>query len=264
MGILTESQKSTFEENGYVVIDTQIPGTLLDQVIEDLSGYWGEVKPKGVSHADSHRIQEAWRISQSIKDLAVCPRILQILTELYGRKPLPFQTLNFPIGTEQAAHSDSIHFNSEPFGMMCGVWIALENIGMDQGPLIYYPGSHRLPEMNYPDIGLEPERKNYPRYEAYLEELIQKQELKPSYGILKKGEALVWAANLLHGGAPQNDKSLTRHSQVTHYYFEGCKYWRPVHSRGKRFYYKPKWIPYEGDGKGRLKVTRWLRSILNK
>lgn len=28
---------------------------------------------------------------------------------------------------------------------MCGVWVALEDVGPDQGPLVYYPGSHRWP-----------------------------------------------------------------------------------------------------------------------
>ncbi|MBL4575395.1 MAG: phytanoyl-CoA dioxygenase family protein [Opitutaceae bacterium] len=230
MKTLTEAQKKSFEENGYLVIDTGIADAVLDQVIEDLSGYWGDVKPEGVSHADEHRIQSAWKISESINHLAICPRILDILSELYAKKPLPFQTLNFPIGTEQAAHADSIHFNSEPFGMMCGVWVALEDIGRDQGPLIYYPGSHRMAEMNYRDVGLEPGLVNYPDYETHLQGLIRKEKLEPVYGLLKKGEALIWAANLLHGGSIQNDKTLTRNSQVTHYYFDGCKYWRPSHS----------------------------------
>ena len=29
---------------------------------------------------------------------------------------------------------------------MCGVWVALEDITEDNGPLHYYPGSHRLPD----------------------------------------------------------------------------------------------------------------------
>ena len=40
----------------------------------------------------------------------------------------------------------------------------------------------------------------------------------------------IWAANLLHGGSRQNDRSLTRWSQVTHYYFEDCVYYTPGHS----------------------------------
>ena len=46
----------------------------------------------------------------------------------------------------------------------------------------------------------------------------------------RKGEAFIWAANTLHGGEPIADPESTRRSQVTHYYFEGCRYWTPLTS----------------------------------
>lgn len=46
----------------------------------------------------------------------------------------------------------------------------------------------------------------------------------------KKGQALIWSANLLHGGCPHIDKNHTRWSQVTHYYFEDCIYYTPAFS----------------------------------
>ncbi len=45
------------------------------------------------------------------------------------------------------------------------------------------------------------------------------------FGTIKQGQALIWYANLLHGGAAQTDLSRSRHSQVTHYYFENCTYY---------------------------------------
>ena len=42
---------------------------------------------------------------------------------------------------------------------------------------------------------------------------------------LKKGQAVIWAANLLHGGRPIRDPERTRHSQATHYYFEDCAHY---------------------------------------
>ncbi len=38
-----------------------------------------------------------------------------------------------------------VHFNSIPQRFMCGVWVAMEDIAPDNGPLHYYPGSHKLP-----------------------------------------------------------------------------------------------------------------------
>jgi hypothetical protein len=46
--------------------------------------------------------------------------------------------------------------------------------------------------------------------------------------LARKGQALIWCANLLHGGSPQTDTRLTRWSQVTHYYFDDCIYYTPA------------------------------------
>ena len=69
------------------------------------------------------------------------------------------------------------------------------------------------------------------KYVAYYEPLIQKametNGLKPDTLVAKKGDVLIWAANLVHGGLPVKDQSRTRWSQVTHYYFEDCLYYTP-------------------------------------
>ena len=80
--------------------------------------------------------------------------ILRLLETLYGRPAFPFQTLTFPVGTQQPPHSDSVHFSAVPDGFMCGVWVALEDIDTDNGPLIYYPGSHRWPHFGNEHIGV--------------------------------------------------------------------------------------------------------------
>jgi hypothetical protein len=148
-----------------------------------------------------------------------------------------------------------MHFNSMPSGYMCGAWVALEDIDLDNGPLVYYPGSHKLPELTVEHINrvFPPEsdfyttEDLYSRYERLIDSRIERFELKPEYGVLKKGEALIWAANLLHGGAPQNDRGRTRYSQVTHYFFQGCRYYTPLHSRGTEVHWRqPTWITDDG------------------
>ena len=71
-------------------------------------------------------------------------------------------------------------------------------------------------------------------------------ELKPEYATIRRGQTLLWASNLLHGGSPQRDKSRTRYSQVTHFFFEGCRYWTPLHSDGEDIEWRrPEWITDE-------------------
>jgi len=121
--------------------------------------------------------------------------------------------------------------------------VALEDIDADNGPLIYYPGSHRLPEYSMQDLGLGTGYEYYKDYEQKVQGLINKHALQPEYGTIKKVEALIRHANLLQGGAPQKDMSRSRHSQVTHYYFADCEYYTPMNSDGKSVRYRrPEWV----------------------
>src|SRR5262249_54340398 len=86
--------------------------------------------------------------------------------------------------------------------------------------------------------------KHYPQYEEFIENTIRDHNLQPSYGTIKKGQALLWASNLLHGGSKVRDPKRTRQSQVTHYFFEGCTYYTPMLSqKTKLFLRQPNWIP---------------------
>lgn len=90
------------------------------------------------------RVPDAWRSSAAVRDLALLRELQQLLLCCWGREPFAFQTLNFPVGTQQHIHSDAVHFHTEPAGFMCGIWVVLEPIHPDAGPLEYLPGSHRL------------------------------------------------------------------------------------------------------------------------
>jgi ectoine hydroxylase-related dioxygenase (phytanoyl-CoA dioxygenase family) len=240
-----EVQRDRFERDGYLVIEEPVAdGALLDAIVDGLDHRYGKPlhERDGVVYY-RNRIQDAWKIDDRVKALALAPPVLALLEDLYGRRPLPFQTLNFRIGTQQKAHSDALHFNSEPEGFMCGVWVALEDVDLDNGPVVFYPGSHKLPFMLMADAGLEPGEESYGSYEEHIARLIERERLEPRHGTMRKGQALVWAANLLHGGAPQPDRARSRHSQVTHYFFEGCRYWAPMTSSGDDIRWRePHWI----------------------
>ena len=154
------------------------------------------------------------------------PDLLRLLSFLLGKKVIPFQTLNFTLGSEQRAHSDSIHMTTEPPGYLIATWIALEDCTPDNGPLFYYPGSHRLPYVTTDDydsgntvftIGDSSNR----RYEDRIEEIIRQQGLQKQLFTAKRGDVLIWHANLLHGGSPILKTGATRRSMVCHYFAEG-------------------------------------------
>ncbi len=240
--ILSPEQIAEFHERGVLKVDFGFAAELPDQIVRKVDSLYEN--PYRENPLQPTRVQDAWKQVDEVRQLAVDRNVLAALEQLVGRKALPFQTLNFPIGTTQCAHSDTIHFNTMPEGYMAGVWVALEDIDLDNGALVYYPGSHKLPYYSMQDLGLEPGYAHYHEYEQCIQNLIADENLQPEYGVINKGEAIIWHANLLHGGSSRKDIARTRHSQVTHYYFEGCKYYTPMESKpGKPSFRHPFWIP---------------------
>jgi ectoine hydroxylase-related dioxygenase (phytanoyl-CoA dioxygenase family) len=178
------------------------------------------------------RVQDAWRRCPSVRALANSPVVSRLLSAVYGRRAFPFQTLNFQRGSQQDVHTDTIHFHSEPGGFMCGVWIALEDIEPGCGPLTYYPGSHKLPVMTMRGAGVnrpDPGPDDYVRH--YLPAIANRLEsggFAAQEALLKKGQALVWVANLSHGGSAIARPDSTRRSLVVHFFFENCVYHTPM------------------------------------
>jgi ectoine hydroxylase-related dioxygenase (phytanoyl-CoA dioxygenase family) len=169
------------------------------------------------------KIMFAFHVSPLIRSIGEDEELQQILSLLMGKEMSLFQSINFIKGSEQRTHSDTIHMTTFPLGNMLAVWVALEDISEDNGPLHYYPGSHQLPYILNKDFGNEGStlflgNKTYADYEDKIEAIIQEQQLEKKTFLAKKGDIFIWHANLLHGGNPMNDPNLTRKSMVFHYY----------------------------------------------
>jgi Phytanoyl-CoA dioxygenase (PhyH) len=224
-----EQLVKTFARDGYVQFDTQLDDELIERAIRDMK----MIPPESLVFSDTTRLQNAWERSDAIRQIAIAPRIMQILRVLYQREPYPFQTLSFCRGSQQRTHSDTIHFGSIPNGFMCGVWIALEDIDEANGPLHYFPQSHKLPVYDLLDIGVSAFSQaqafeNYARYENFVEGMMVHEGLQRRELHIRRGQALIWASNLYHGGQPILDEKRSRLSQVTHYHFHGCMYFAPL------------------------------------
>ncbi len=162
--------------------------------------------------------------SEIIKKITLDRKTLSILYFILGKDVIPFQTINFITGSEQRTHSDSIHMTTYPLGYLIAIWIALEDIGPEQGPLSYYPGSHKLNYILNEDydkgstalkIG---DDKHYSAYENKIAEVAKQSNIPKQIFSAKKGDILIWHANLLHGGEPISNPKLTRKSMVIHYF----------------------------------------------
>lgn len=215
---------TNLSENGFAVIDfpelnfEEISANLIRRLSEESD--WRAYR-EGIPV--DMRIQDAWKSgNDDVRKLAVNLEIRGLLSALYGRTAIPFQTLNFPVGTQQNYHSDMVHFSSSPERFMCGVWIALEDVDADNGPLIYFPGSHKVPFYNNEQLGICVRdfvgRPTQEMYHEYWNAIVEKHDFVRTEFHAKKGQAAIWAANLLHGGLfNEKDRALGGHK--SHIFF---------------------------------------------
>ena len=245
-----------YHTDGYIVIDLGLSDQEIEAVVSDMKK--AAADEETVYHADhfqyteSKRIFEMWKDSKAATEMCTNKKVMETLELLYGKEPYPFSTINFFKGTDQPSHSDVIHFHTYPAQWMCGVWIAFEDVDETNGSLLYYPGSHRWPLYEYDELGLphpdeveNGEEENYRHYEEFLRQLIKQNNATPAIAKLKKGQALVWAANLLHGGCNVEgvtDFNKTRLTQANHYFFKGCEqYYHPMFTQKFKGSYASKW-----------------------
>lgn len=209
-----------WDKNGYIILPEYLSAELVDKIN-------GEIQLALDSGAidfnyTQRKILFAYEQVPVLKEVINHVGIKTKLEQLVGAEVVPFQSINFLKGSEQAAHSDSVHMASYPLGGLIAIWVALEDIDEQNGGLFYYPGSHKLPYATNRDIGnstgmlLSPNpNKNY---EEYLQKVIHKSSFTKQHFIAKKGDILIWHANLIHGGLPHLDTSLSRKSMVVHYF----------------------------------------------
>jgi hypothetical protein len=164
-----------------------------------------------------------------LKTLTHDRRLLDLLTFLMGVPAIPFQTITGFAGSQQLPHSDAIHMTTYPPGYLSAAWIAFEDIHPDCGPLVYFPGSHRLPYLMTHHIADDHVDEQYKRtrwyndvYEKEIQRLIGEHNLEDKYLCCGKGDVLIWHSNLIHGGSPRKDLQLSRRAMVGHFFGEGA------------------------------------------
>lgn len=209
-----------WKKNGFMIIPKFFSDDRIDELERSIEGCLNE---KELRAYKTSRIQDLWSKNAQVDGLFRSPELLKLLSFIFGKEVIPFQTINFYKGTQQAAHSDSIHFTTEPFGYLLAVWIALEDIKEGSGELMYYRGSHLLPFVTNNDYSHGNTRwkinaSHYSSYEKKIKDIIAEKRLLPEKFAAKKGDILIWHANLLHGGSKIINSDTTRKSLVMHYY----------------------------------------------
>lgn len=213
-----------FLSDGFVIFDELLPDDMIDRANAALDRAVEE-KYQGYVYGDSTRLEQMHVHFPAIRDIWLYAPVHRFLSLVFGAKSQPCQSLVYVFGSQQDAHQDTVHLTPFPAGMMCGVWIALEDVREGSGELAVYPGSHRLPRVYMHDVGCAKVRGDWREFGEKVvgrwSSLLQEHGMQPIPYLARRGQILIWHENLMHAGSLRRDKSLSRRSVVTHNFARG-------------------------------------------
>ncbi len=257
--------------DGFVVIPGAVPEAHLAAVDAAIAATWAGAHPRahveywrdGVQHIEpvqpEHealmaKLLDLHAYDEDVRRAIFSDAALGFLRALFERPPLAFQTLTFQRGTEQPIHQDTAYVIVDAPMELVGSWLALEDVAEGSGELEYYVGSHRLPEVDWGSgtKGMPAGHPDHERWLAWLHEASAERGLERRRFRPKRGDLLLWHADLAHGGSPVTVPASTRRSLVTHYcpvdrapgYFAHCAHSeRLPHASGASYCYPCRWAP---------------------
>lgn len=245
-GMLGGNLKRQWIKDGFVVIRNVFSQNQILKYNAIVANVRDNVDDGKDAYGFGDRIGQLHQKEPGLMELASSTKLKNFLKWALGDDPVLMGSLQFQKGTQQEAHIDAIFFWPEPSYSMAGVWVALEDIHEDAGPLFYLPGSHRWPFHRSEDVAcirsdltklrvaalkdkLTPEERGTLIGEmgnAWTNELqkLEKQYQVPRVPIcMKAGDVVVWHSLLAHGGSPRNDVTRSRLSAVFHYFGKRAK-----------------------------------------
>ena len=267
-------------KNGFLIIPGAVSTGIADRVLSDIEKIFDGKIPGGLMEAGpqiipalpEHREQrlkglDIYTVSAAAREAIFAPKIGEFLARIFEKPPMVFQSLQFQGGQEQPHHRDSAYVKVEPLMRFAAAWIALEDIRPGSGELEYFPGSHRVEDYLFPGGSQwHTHGQEHEDFYRHLREGVAASGLKAEKFRGKKGDALLWHADLVHGGGKIEDHSFTRRSLVAHYCpfdSEPLYYRHPPHGRCLRVGEKT-YLSFSGHGHGHLVESKLngLKSFL--
>jgi len=239
---LSTQQSEEWNNNGYLLLKNFYSQQKIDHINQFISELWRKRKQLDASYVIDifvesdkeqrvyfcdapkeartapYKLNDLFLNSDLVRDAVAGEALAPILAKLLAGFPMVCNSLNFEFGSQQDYHFDTFYMPSPTENKMVASWIALEDANENNGPLQYYPGSHKIPPYKFSNGSTIIIPEEMPQFNAYMEEQIKSYGLKSEVLLANKGDLLIWHSQLFHGGSKILDKSQTRKSLVTHYF----------------------------------------------
>jgi Phytanoyl-CoA dioxygenase (PhyH) len=266
-------QFSSFSQNldrdGFFVWPQLLPEDLIDNHVEaflDLNMRLG-VQSGEPFHSYSSEKQNTIKQARydfheehlATQRLIFNTNLIKFLHLHFGEAPVVRQPETGLYHRSTPPHTDSLDFKVSPYGAEVRVWCALEDVHPDSGPIYFIPGSHKTIS-----AGLEREvLSEHPEFRELLRSQMRptvateyflatkplwryvKQVKLPnatkSAGmqvqplLLRKGDAVVFSSDVVHGTCRCNDERRTRKYCVAFWaakssvWYHSRSFWGPLH-----------------------------------
>lgn len=239
---LSNEQRKSWDDNGYLLLENFYSRKHINQVDKVIDDLWlnrqdlneqyvidvfvGTEFERRVQFANApiearnhpYKLNDLYLTQAVIRELAIGERLAPILQVLLDDSPLICNSLNFEFGSQQRLHFDTFFMPSPTPNKMIATWVALENATRNNGPLTYYPGSHKIKPYLFSNGSTLRIKEELPQFYDYVYGEIDRLGLKPEILLAKKGDVLIWHSQLFHGGSEILNPKKTRKSLVTHYF----------------------------------------------
>ena len=166
-GAITRNERTllqAFVTNGYVILKRAAPPGSVEAFQVEIERAFRAGMPELLyqSHQDrttkplidavdrlGTRVVDSYTVLPQALRLFTSPALIRFLTILFDTAPLLFQSLSFDQGSQQGLHQDTAYVVVDQPLELAACWIALEDVKLGSGELIYLPGSHRYPDYDF-------------------------------------------------------------------------------------------------------------------
>src|ERR1700685_197609 len=218
-GPLTAEQRRFWRDNGYLVLkgffqpqEIWAVNAVVNRIIANprslgiatVDPLVGEHAGKRFRAADAPaeafqgpvKINDLFLDEPDVRHLALDKRLTQIVAKLLGGTPLICNSLNFIWGSAQPDHIDSWYMPPIVRDKMAVSSICLEGVHEDAGPLVYYPGTHKIEPYRFSHGGIHAVESEMPACLAYLAEKLKETNAELKLFLGQAGDVFLWHGQL--------------------------------------------------------------------
>lgn len=209
-----------FPQSGLIHLPQAVPPQLCEQAVAEYAEFEAFRRRRGCAVEDTlqrhYRVANLHLQSVAMRKVGLSRVFHDFAQRFFGAPSTVYTSLYFKHGSQQSPHIDTPFFWTRPFNLFVGVWVALEDVSVDAGPLIYYPGSHLLfnTEDALREVFLQ-SGGDVQRMFSLMKTTVE-QQCAAEPVLIRRGDAVIWHPGLMHGGSQATRSAATRHSNVFH------------------------------------------------